>query len=779
MIEPVSLLVGSILAELGKGALEDYVTDFFKERIKDVEGIAQKPFAKDSVKEAIQGFCALFLNELREKGVDDGTLSHYEKPLLDYIRLKAVKQELSRAFLPQCSSLQIPPLIEGWYTLQTEERQSWVRRIAPQKLQNAAPILFRDLRPRKPVPELPDNFNWQHVGQKYLEKVEDIVRDNEELGKLFDSYHLETAAKNLKQIAGIAPNCDLAKYAETIKERYANLKLESLDTTGCAYNELKLWQMFISQNVRECREYLPQVYELPKDFQRQLVERGDLEIEWTIKQVNKYQTSYQEQSILSISELLKERRNSYIAFLGDPGSGKSSLLQYIALEWAEKPLVELPLYPIPILIELRAYVRDCEAGHCKNFLDFIHQGSGWVNHLNRHQVVEYLNAGQAIALFDGLDEVFDRAQREDVISQIHNFTQQYDKVRIVVTSRVIGYKAQRLRDAGFSHFMLQDLDEKQIEDFIQRWHERTYQNEGERNHKRERLRKAVEGSKAIRELAGNPLLLTMMAILNRNQELPRDREELYNQASRLLLHQWDVERQLEDEKLDPMAIDYRDKQAMLRRVAHKMQASEKGLAGNIIEARELEGILTEYLKEIEVGDARTVARLLIQQLRERNFILCSLGADYYAFVHRTFLEYFCARAFVWEFKETRALGLENLKREVFERHWREEAWHEVLRLICGMLDARFVGEILGVLMEQEGEAEKFGNVFLAASCLLEVRERGRIASVDEALRATTRELEGGEELRYARVLEILRDRADNDPDEKLREWARGKLAEWG
>ena len=45
--------------------------------------------------------------------------------------------------------------------------------------------------------------------------------------------------------------------------------------------------------------------------------------------------------------------------------------------------------------------------------------------------------------------------------------------------------------------------------------------------KQERLQRAIDSSKAIKELAGNPLLLTMMAILNRNQELPRDRPELY------------------------------------------------------------------------------------------------------------------------------------------------------------------------------------------------------------------------------------------------------------
>ncbi|MBE9103831.1 hypothetical protein IQ229_02390 [Nostoc cf. edaphicum LEGE 07299] len=47
------------------------------------------------------------------------------------------------------------------------------------------------------------------------------------------------------------------------------------------------------------------------------------------------------------------------------------------------------------------------------------------------------------------------------------------------------------------------------------------------------------------------------------RELPRDRSELYKEASEVLLHNWDDGRNLKpDECLD--IIDYKDKQAMLR-----------------------------------------------------------------------------------------------------------------------------------------------------------------------------------------------------------------------
>ena len=96
--------------------------------------------------------------------------------------------------------------------------------------------------------------------------------------------------------------------------------------------------------------------------------------------------------------------------------------------------------------------------------------------------------------------------------------------------------------------MLQELEDTQIEDFLARWHRGAYDEARQGETKRKLLARAIADSAAIRQLAGNPLLLTMMAILNRTQDLPRDRTELYEQCARLLLHQWKVELAL---ALDP------------------------------------------------------------------------------------------------------------------------------------------------------------------------------------------------------------------------------------
>ena len=681
VFKPILEELSKDLGNIAKDAAKDWTKDLFKGIPVNALKRLQKQDIDIAAGKALKELLLLVQQELEDAEIEEEELKQFVKPFKKFIHNKDIKEILGSAFNYECEILNTKKLETKWYELD--------------------------------LPALPSEFDWKRIGKRYLKKVKAIIRDSDKLRVILDSQNLEVIKHNTQETAGIIPDFDLIGYQEAIKETYGKPNLERLNTSGYPYDELKLWGMFIAQNVREVHE-LPQ-YELPKHLKR-------------------LQES-QQKPIRSVLEIINNKQTyKYIVILGDPGSGKSTLLQYLALNWAESPLSNSISQPIPLLIELRTYMRRRDDKECNNFLEFFHKCSGAVHHLNQHQLQTQLKAGNALVMFDGFDEVFDAGDREDVITDIRRFTNEYPNVQVIVTSRVFDYKPQRLPYAKFKHFELQDLETKQIQDFIDRWHELTFNDEADKLRKKERLQKGIDNSKAIAQLAGNPLLLTMMAILNRNQELPRDRAELYNQASRVLLHQWDVERALvEDKRLDPKTIDYKDKQAMLRQVAYFMQTSEKGLAGNLIKESDLENILKEYLKTIEVDQARDAARLMINQLRTRNFMLCFLGADYYAFVHRTFLEYFCAWEIVWQFKETQTLSIEQLKTEVFGKHWMDEYWHEVLRLIAGMIEAKFVGEIIEFLMGIDGEDEEFKNLFLAADCLGEVRNRKVIEEIDTRL----------------------------------------------
>jgi len=536
---------------------------------------------------------------------------------------------------------------------------------------------------------------------------------------------------------------DAEQYRAAVLKRYERLNFEMLDTTGAFYNSVRLWSVFVPQSVRECRQYNPRLLEIPKEHQQRLLDTGEItakELEEAERHAERLRQEYFHQPLSAVLDVVdKTLRASAtgaggkLVILGDPGSGKSSLVRYLALRWAG--IAELPIrdtHPIPLVIELGPYSRwQCDGR--KDFVRYLEEAPVW-HEWPRGLLGRLIEQpGRVVLLLDGLDEVFDVPARELVINDIQRFSSRFVNVPVVLMSRVVGYQAERLRDAEFRHFMLQDLDSTQITDFVNRWHEVTFDDPTQAAPKRDRLQKAIRESKSIALLAGNPLLLTMMAILNRNQELPRDRADLYAQASRVLLHQWDTERALVDFPGMSSEIGLREKTDILRRIAAHMQSGPSGLKGNLIDGPTLTGLIEDYLQnELHFGQARAAARAVVDQLRQRNFILCFVGADSYAFVHRTFLEYFCATDLVHQFNVAKTLEIDGLI-ALFEQHCRDDEWREVLRLICGQIDEAFVGRIVERLVTRT-DLEKWDGVtqlpelLLAIWSITEVRNSTRLES---------------------------------------------------
>src|SRR6185503_18682609 len=165
-------------------------------------------------------------------------------------------------------------------------------------------------------------------------------------------------------------------------------------------------------------------------------------------------------------------------------------------------------------------------------------------------------------------------------------------------SRIVGYRQKVFADAGFSHFTLQNLEERQVEQFIDRWYTLTLPDRPEEARtRRERLKYSLKDSPSIRQLAGNPMLLTMMAIIGNNQELPRERWKLYDHAIGVLIYHWDVSRHLRQHSIDVLLISEEEKKEMLRRLAFKMQGGKGGLAQNYIHRDDLEREFESYLRE--------------------------------------------------------------------------------------------------------------------------------------------------------------------------------------
>ncbi|MBC7968719.1 MAG: NACHT domain-containing protein, partial [Verrucomicrobia bacterium] len=666
--------------KLGQTAAEDYVKDFFKGCLKEGVAAAKPEVAKKAVAGALQAFLLLVTEELEDQELSKAEIrDRYDPDLIQFVKDESVKPLLGQAFEKECRAIDSAALATLW-------EQATLR--------------------GKPFPAMPEGFDWQRIGSEYLKKVRRLVRETPDLRSLLETALLEDIARNTAHLnTQISPGFDVARYRDSLQTSYGYLKLSTIDTTDQQYR-VKLWKMFIEQTVREDMRQTLEVLKTSEVSEQEALEHDRREyfqqpLRKVLEAINPQIPDFSERSGISQRAVI----------LGDPGAGKSTLLQYLALEWVESQTSEVSAR-LPLLIELREYA----IAQTNSFLDFLHRGRGVDWQFDQQQLHQYLQEHPTLVMFDGLDEVFDRPTQSAITDDIIRFAQQYPHAQILITSRIIGYNPERLQHAGFRHFTIQPLDSDEIHAFIDRWYTLALGNDPDKDRLVTRLKDAITNSQAIRNLADNPLLLTMMAILNRRQELPRDRADLYDQASRVLLYHWDVDHKKLNLPLD--TIGRREKQEMLRLIAYEMQAGDEGLKGNLISADRLTRILTNYLRDQGFSEPREKANKLIDQLRHRNFILCDRGADTYGFVHRTFLEYFCAVEIVNRFEKQRTLTFEQLRDEVFGNHWQDETWHEVLRLICGMIDTKLVGDIIIYLIDKNGETEDFKNLFLAVGCLV-------------------------------------------------------------
>lgn len=585
----------------------------------------------------------------------------------------------------------------------------------------------------------------------------EIFKSADELGRKVAEaiYKWEKDHGYIPSITSI-PEYNLDAYYQALRKRYQTLALEGLTPPQKEeYLQIQLRSVFVEQNVRES----PPPVELPKEVWDKLqrdkdVHPEDLPSGITFDDFRHAREVYFEKPPRPVLDVLTDARHQQTIILGDPGSGKSTLARYILLSLID-PSTPLRTGPngdeklrrafdgyLPLLIELRTYTGACLERNCDTFLEFFEylgKTEGW--HLTQAALHHHLkNDGRAVVIFDGLDEIFDPEKREQITRQIVGFANDYPKVRIIVTSRVIGYRRKILTDAGFTHFTLQDLDEKQVETFVNRWYDLAMSDRpDEAKERKERILKSFKDTPSIRQLAGNPMLLTIMAIIGKHQELPRERWKLYDHAASVLIQHWDVNKHLKDQRVEADFIGEDDKKELLRRLAFKMQGAEGGLAGNYIHRDELQSVFENYLiqRYSQTADrAKVIAEKMIQQFRERNFILSLYGANLYGFVHRAFLEYFCASAFVRKFEKTRELTIEQLKTDVYGKHWEDQSWHEVLRLICGMVDEKWAGEIIDYLVNElyqswpaEFESRPPLNIALAIRCIGEIRNIGVIDDI--------------------------------------------------
>ncbi|MDJ0658055.1 MAG: NACHT domain-containing protein [Crocosphaera sp.] len=346
-----------------------------------------------------------------------------------------------------------------------------------------------------------------------------------------------------------------------------------------------------------------------------------------------------------------------LVIIGDPGSGKSLLMKWIALNYAENKL-NLP-GKVVVLLELHR-LNDLSLSIEEQLIEILKR-----NHFPKANqfVQQALKNGQLILLFDGLDEV-NGANRSQIVQSIKDFLDTYEQCQWVITCRTRAYQNEfdTLSDRTLE---VVEFSDQEVQQFLQSWKMPPEKSV-------DQLIQTLRDRPRIMELARNPLLLTIIAYLYADTPfiLPYSRGEFYEKATDILLEKWDEQKGLVN------SYKARDKRLILRHLALYIQdsAKERDKDSRNIKYETLLAQVKAVLPKLNL-DPEKDATPILDEIVQRSKLLQPIdhSHEWYQFPHLTLQEFFAAGQLLDKAEEL----IERFKTD-------KNTWREVVKLWCGL-----------------------------------------------------------------------------------------------
>lgn len=358
-----------------------------------------------------------------------------------------------------------------------------------------------------------------------------------------------------------------------------------------------------------------------------------------------------------------------IRILGNPGTGKTTFLQHLALQCNRGLFMA---NRVPIFITLKSFVEESKETGEVSFLNYIRSEFLTSNIINPSTIDNLLCEGRVLLLLDGLDEVL-TIDTNAVYQEINRFTEKYHKNLFIITCRTAG-NIHNLN--GFIDVEIAPFTSEQIAEFSQKWFSTLIKNPTEDTHQQAvqfiQLLDLPENLR-FRQLAATPLFLHLACWIFVHQgQFPGSESEFYKQCLDLLLGKWDEIRGVQRDSISP-ELALPQKLKLLSEIAIK--TFERG--EYFFEKRTIEEYISDYLYQlsdapIDSEELQLASEDILKAIALQHGLLTERSRGIFSFSHLAFHEYFTARNIIMNsYLKSLEEALEELINHVVEPRWRE------------------------------------------------------------------------------------------------------------